>query len=150
MMLVTLSFEYWRTRFHTLITSLDDILDLMQDVAESVMLYDIRKVTPEAKQLAEICQMSCERVRTAVVLLKNVKDAGGVPFILENSIPSPFLRDILFLAVIFAFFSCGSSIQGASARMLYAYARDGQTPMSGFIAKVSDKHRTPVNALLAK
>ena len=32
--------------------------------------------------------------------------------------------------------------------MLYAYARDEQTPMSHFIAKVSEKHRTPVNALL--
>ena len=67
-----------REQIHQLITSLDDILDLMQDVAESVMLYDIRKVTPEAKQLAEICQMSCERVRTAVSLLKNVKDAEAI------------------------------------------------------------------------
>lgn len=32
--------------------------------------------------------------------------------------------------------------------MLYAYARDNQTPMSGFISKVSPKVHTPVNALL--
>ena len=37
---------------------MDDILDLIQDVAESVALYDMRKITPEAKQLAEICQMA--------------------------------------------------------------------------------------------
>ena len=67
-----------RDQIHQLITTMDDILDLIQDVAESVALYDLRKVTPEAKQLAEICQMCCERVRTAVSLLKNVKDAEAI------------------------------------------------------------------------
>ena len=67
-----------RDQIHQLITSMDDILDLMQDVAESIVLYDIRKVTPESRQLAEICQMCCERVRTAVGLLKNVKDAEAI------------------------------------------------------------------------
>ena len=67
-----------RDQIHQLITRMDDILDLMQDVAESIVLYDIRKITPESKQLAEICQMCCERVRTAVGLLKNVKDAEAI------------------------------------------------------------------------
>ena len=62
-----------RDQIHQLITTMDDILDLIQDVAESVALYDLRCVTPEAKQLAEICQMCCERVKTAVGLLTNVK-----------------------------------------------------------------------------
>ncbi len=67
-----------REQIHQLITAMDDILDLMQDVAESIVLYDIRKITPESKQLAEICQMCCERVRAAVGLLKNVKDAEAI------------------------------------------------------------------------
>jgi len=67
-----------RDQIHQLITRMDDILDLMQDVAESIVLYDIRKITPESKQLAEICQMCCERVRTAVSLLRNVKDAEAI------------------------------------------------------------------------
>jgi len=67
-----------RDQIHQLINAMDDILDLMQDVAESVVLYDIRKITPEAKQLGEICQMCCERVRTAVRLLKNVKDPEAI------------------------------------------------------------------------
>jgi predicted phosphate transport protein (TIGR00153 family) len=67
-----------RDQIHQLITRMDDILDLMQDVAESVVLYDIRRITPESKQLAEICQMCCERVRTAVGLLRNVKDAEAI------------------------------------------------------------------------
>ena len=54
-----------RDQIHQLITAMDDILDLTQDVAESVALYDLRKITPEAKQLADICHMSCERVAAA-------------------------------------------------------------------------------------
>ncbi len=67
-----------REQIHALITAMDDILDLIQDVAESVALYDLKTVTPEAKQLAEICQMCCERVRTAVALLTNVKRADAI------------------------------------------------------------------------
>ena len=62
-----------RDQIHALITAMDDILDLIQDVAESVALYDLRRITPEAKQLAEINLMCCERVKTAVGLLSNVK-----------------------------------------------------------------------------
>ena len=67
-----------RDQIHQLITSMDDILDLIQDVAESVLLYDLRRITPEAKQLGDICLMSCGRVRTAVGLLTNVKRADAI------------------------------------------------------------------------
>ena len=67
-----------REHIHQLITRMDDILDLIQDVAESVNLYDLRSVTPEAKQLANICQMSCERVGTVVKLLTNVKRTEAI------------------------------------------------------------------------
>jgi len=62
-----------RDQIHQLITRMDDILDLIQDVAETLVLYDIQQVTKEAKQLAQICQMCCERVRTAVGLLSNLR-----------------------------------------------------------------------------
>ena len=67
-----------RDQIHDLITSMDDILDLIQDVAESVALYDLRRTTPEAKQLAEINQMCCERVKTAVGLLTNIKHPAAI------------------------------------------------------------------------
>ncbi len=67
-----------REHIHQLITRMDDILDLIQDVAESVSLYDLRRITPEAKQLADICQMSCERVRTVVRLLTDVKRTDAI------------------------------------------------------------------------
>ena len=67
-----------RDQIHQLITAMDDILDLIQDVAESVALYDLRSVTPEARQLAEICQTCCERVKTVVGLLTNVKSSEAI------------------------------------------------------------------------
>jgi hypothetical protein len=67
-----------REQIHALITAMDDILDLIQDVAESVALYDLRRITPEAKQLAGICHMCCERVHTVVGLLTNVKRSEAI------------------------------------------------------------------------
>lgn len=67
-----------REDIHLLISRMDDILDLTQDVAESVMLYDIQSVSNEAMQLAELSQMCCERVRTAVGLLSNMDNADAI------------------------------------------------------------------------
>src|SRR5438105_2857258 len=67
-----------RETIHALITKMDDILDLIQDVTESIALYDLRAATPEAKQLAEICQQSCDRVKAAVGLLTNLKDPQAI------------------------------------------------------------------------
>ena len=43
-----------RDDIHKLITRMDDILDLMEDAAQTVSLYDLKAVTPEAKRLAEL------------------------------------------------------------------------------------------------
>jgi predicted phosphate transport protein (TIGR00153 family) len=67
-----------RDQILQLINAMDDILDLIQDVAESVALYDLRSVTPEAKQLAEICQVCCDRVKTVVGLLTDIKRSDAI------------------------------------------------------------------------
>src|SRR5262249_56446414 len=78
---------------------------------------------------------------------KGVGDAvsGGVPFIL-GELPSG-VQDFLLLMIIFAFFSCGSSIQGAGSRLAFSYARDGALPGSSWISRVNRRFKTPVNAL---
>ena len=73
-----------RDQIHQLINNMDDILDLIQDVAESVALYDLKSVTPEARQLAEICEMCCSRVQTAVSLLTNVKQSAAIMKVCEE------------------------------------------------------------------
>mgnify|MGYP003337826276 CR=1 FL=1 len=67
-----------REQILQLINGMDDILDLMQDVAEAVVLYDVRKVTAEATQLGEISQMCCERVKIAVGLLQNLREPASI------------------------------------------------------------------------
>ncbi|MCX7169672.1 MAG: DUF47 family protein [Proteobacteria bacterium] len=67
-----------REDIHQLISKMDDILDMIQDVAESLVLYDVRKVTQEARQLADIAQSCCERVKTVVAMLHNMEYAQGI------------------------------------------------------------------------
>jgi len=55
-----------RDHIHQLVNAMDDICDLIQDAAETLTLYDIRKVTPEAAQLADIGVKCCERVKDVV------------------------------------------------------------------------------------
>ena len=67
-----------RDDIHKLITTMDDILDLIQDVAESAMLYDLQRISPEAQQLAEINEMCCDRVKAAVNLLDSMENADTI------------------------------------------------------------------------
>src|SRR3954467_8003114 len=43
-----------REDIHQLISRMDDVLDLIQDTAESFQLYDIRHLTPDACELARL------------------------------------------------------------------------------------------------
>src|ERR1700691_1055298 len=72
---------------------------------------------------------------------------GGVPYILAQ-LPA-WLQDVALLLLVFAFFSCGSSVQGAGSWLMFSYARDGALPAAKSIAKVHPRFKTPVNALLA-
>jgi predicted phosphate transport protein (TIGR00153 family) len=67
-----------RDEIHKLISTMDDILDLMEDVATAISLYDVRAVTSEASQLAHICTSTCERVQTAVGMLSDMKQARAI------------------------------------------------------------------------
>ena len=67
-----------RDDIHRLISRMDDILDLIQDAAESSMLYDIQKLEPELLHLANILEICCERVRSAVGLLKSMDNAPQI------------------------------------------------------------------------
>lgn len=67
-----------RDEIHQLISKMDDILDLIQDFAETMHLYDVRKLTQEARQLADICVSCCERVKSAVSLLNNMDHGPAI------------------------------------------------------------------------
>lgn len=67
-----------RDEIHQLISSMDDILDMIQDFAESMNLYDIRKLTSEARQLADLCASCCDHVRAAVSLLNRMDNGPAI------------------------------------------------------------------------
>jgi predicted phosphate transport protein (TIGR00153 family) len=67
-----------RDDIHQLITNMDDILDLIEDSAQSISMYDVRAVTPDAVRLAEICVGCAEKVKAAVELLPNMQNARKI------------------------------------------------------------------------
>ncbi len=73
-----------RDDIHRLISRMDDVLDLIQDTGESVVLYEIRTVTPEATQLAELLLRCVERVQAAVRLLATMAEAPAMLEICEE------------------------------------------------------------------
>ena len=67
-----------RDDIHRLISRMDDVLDLIQDTGESLLLYDIQKVTPEAIQLAELLRRCAEHVQSAVGLMASMADSAAI------------------------------------------------------------------------
>lgn len=73
-----------RDDIHKLITRMDDILDLLEDAAQTISLYDIREITPEAQRLAELCLACSEKVQKAVSLLHNMDNSREILAICEE------------------------------------------------------------------
>jgi amino acid transporter len=124
------------------------------DISEETK--DAGRQVPRAMRLAVIWGGIGSLVLTAALLLAipgkgngGVQDAvgGGVPFIL-GQLPSG-VQDFLLLMIVFAFFSCGTSIQGAGSRLMFSYSRDEALPGSSWLRKVHRRFGTPVNALIA-
>lgn len=67
-----------RDEIHALISNMDDILDIMQDVAESITLYDIHTVPADAKAMGEISEQCCVCVRDVVKLLNSMDNAAKI------------------------------------------------------------------------
>ena len=61
-----------REQILSLIDTMDDILDLLQDASETLLLYDVRAVTDEVLRLGELSARCCERVQHAVSMLSKL------------------------------------------------------------------------------
>lgn len=67
-----------RNDMHRLVSRLDDILDLARDSSETMALYDVRVLTPEALHLGNLIRICCERVQSAVNLLHSMENARTI------------------------------------------------------------------------
>jgi amino acid transporter len=122
------------------------------DISEETK--DAGRMVPRSMRHALIWGGVASFILTAALLLAipvkgglGAVASGGVPAIL-GQLPSG-LQDFLLLLIIFAFFSCGTSIQGAGSRLMFSYARDGALPRAKWISTVHPRFKTPVNALLS-
>jgi predicted phosphate transport protein (TIGR00153 family) len=65
-----------REQIHSLINTMDDVADLIQDCTETLALYDVHHVTEEIVRLAELSEKCCLRVRHAVSLIGDLSKAS--------------------------------------------------------------------------
>ena len=63
-----------REDIHALISALDDILDLVEEVADTFILYHIDRPTPEAIEQAGIIVQQCELIHEALTKLRQFRD----------------------------------------------------------------------------
>ena len=67
-----------RDEIHELISGMDDILDIIQDVAESVALYNIQRVPQEAVALAQVTARCCNQIAAVVKLLDSMQNGPKI------------------------------------------------------------------------
>ncbi len=65
-----------REDIHQLISRLDDVLDFIEEVADTCILYKIDAPTPTAHAQAEIIVKQCEEIVSALQKLKGFKGVG--------------------------------------------------------------------------
>ena len=67
-----------RDDIYRLITRMDDIMDFVEAASERIALYEITKMTPESKALAEVLVRATEEVERALHGLRDMKHAEKI------------------------------------------------------------------------
>lgn len=67
-----------REDIHELISKLDDVLDFIDAAAQRVLLYEVKHIPNEGRELAETCVQAAQKVQIAVGQLDNLKDPEGI------------------------------------------------------------------------
>lgn len=69
----TLVTPFDREEIHALISRLDDVIDLIEEVADTCVLYGVENPTPAAGEQAEIIVRQCEQIVAAMRSLDDFK-----------------------------------------------------------------------------
>jgi len=67
-----------REQIHSLINTMDDVADLIQDCAESMALYDVRQMSEAITRLTQLCVQACQGLQQAVAPLARMAHAQSV------------------------------------------------------------------------
>ncbi|MDO5652898.1 MAG: DUF47 family protein [Brachymonas sp.] len=73
-----------REQLHHLVNALDDVVDTLQDAAETTTLYDVRSTTPEMVQFSQINLQCCEALQNAIGQLTRLGSPSVAAQILES------------------------------------------------------------------
>lgn len=73
-----------REDIHGLATELDDILDLMEDVAVRTVLYEISEFPPEFRDLTDVLLRAVDDLSHALPLLENMKNTKDILQLCEH------------------------------------------------------------------
>jgi predicted phosphate transport protein (TIGR00153 family) len=65
-----------RDQIHQLITSMDDVVDLIHGASRRMILYEIKQPTPPLRELARVLVHACDEMAKAVHNLRNLKNAA--------------------------------------------------------------------------
>ncbi|MDM2423097.1 amino acid permease, partial [Mycobacteroides abscessus] len=68
---------------------------------------------------------------------------GGLPYVLDSKLASPF-GTLLLIDVAIAVFVCTLAIQTAASRLMFSMARDGKLPFSAVLSHVNPRTGTPI------
>src|SRR6185369_3012200 len=130
-----------REDIYTLSVALDDICDYIDAGARAIRMYDIRKISEHAKQLARVIEKLAQELNSAVLLLKS-PDGINAHFVevhrLENE-----ADDIYFRAIGELFKSSSDPIEIIKWKELYEIlenATDRCESVANIIESIVLKH----------
>ena len=122
-------------------------------IAEEV--EDARRVAPRAILLSLLC-VGLIVIYSAFTLVR-AAPGGTLPssaaddpigFILTQYLPRPAFKAVL-VVFLTAFLACMLGIQATVSRVLWAYGRAGDLPLSGWLRRLKGADRLPVNATVS-
>ncbi len=67
-----------RGEIHTLLSRIDDVLDLADAAADRLALYEIREIPEDARHLAGVLVLAAEKMRDAVAGLRHFKKPDSI------------------------------------------------------------------------
>src|SRR4029078_4666744 len=63
-----------REDIYTMSTALDDIVDLIDDAARAIIIYDVHEITDYARQFADVIERMAEQLKEIVATLQKPKN----------------------------------------------------------------------------
>lgn len=108
-----------REDISAIISSLDDILDLVEAVSESMVIFKVAKPTEYMIRFARTLQHAAEEVHEAISMLRNFKDAQKIRACCKNVNTRENEGDVLHREAMGALFDSNDAILIIKLKELY-------------------------------